>query len=75
MMVFSTVKMKKINRAVISLIIGFLYAITDELHQFFVPGRGPLFSDILIDSLGVLIGIIVAILLIKIYKNIKIKEW
>lgn len=33
-----------------------LYAISDELHQAFVPGRGPQFTDILIDSLGVIAG-------------------
>lgn len=31
------------------------YGATDELHQFFVPYRGALFSDVLIDSLGVLL--------------------
>lgn len=74
MALFSTYKINEMNRISYSLILGVFYAISDEIHQCFTPGRGPLFSDILIDSLGVLIGIIVAILLIKIYKNIKIKE-
>jgi VanZ family protein len=29
------------------------YGATDELHQFFVPYRGALVSDVLVDSLGV----------------------
>jgi hypothetical protein len=28
------------------------YAATDELHQAFVPGRGPAVLDVLIDALG-----------------------
>lgn len=35
----------------------FLYAISDEVHQYFVPGRGPRAKDVLIDSAGALIGI------------------
>lgn len=73
-MVFSTVKMKKINRAIISLIIGILYAITDELHQFFIPGRGPLVSDVILDGIGVLVGILFGLLLIQIYKNVALKR-
>ncbi|WP_107995233.1 VanZ family protein [Trichococcus paludicola] len=36
----------------------FLYASSDEFHQSFVPGRGPAFSDVLIDTAGGLTGII-----------------
>ncbi len=34
----------------------FLYACSDELHQSFVPGRAALFSDVLIDGAGYLLG-------------------
>lgn len=30
----------------------FLYALSDELHQYFVPGRQAAFLDVCIDSLG-----------------------
>lgn len=33
------------------------YAMTDEFHQYFVPGRGPAIKDILIDSAGSITGI------------------
>lgn len=36
-----------------------LYAVTDEIHQIFVPGRRALVTDVLIDSAGSLVGIIV----------------
>lgn len=34
-----------------------LYAISDEVHQFVVPGRTPLVTDVAIDALGGLLGI------------------
>ena len=36
-----------------------VYAMTDEFHQLFVPGRSGQISDVLIDSAGALTGIIV----------------
>ncbi|MDA7857930.1 VanZ family protein [bacterium] len=35
--------------------LSILYAISDELHQSFVPTRGPSALDVIIDSIGVLI--------------------
>ncbi|WP_106449502.1 VanZ family protein [Trichococcus alkaliphilus] len=40
-----------------ALLFVFLYASSDEFHQSFVPGRGPAFSDVLIDTAGGLTGI------------------
>ena len=47
----------------ISLGICVLYAASDEIHQLFVPGRAGRISDVLIDSVGALIGIIIYIIL------------
>ena len=38
--------------------VGTIYAISDELHQRFVGGRYPAVTDVLIDSSGVLVGIV-----------------
>ena len=35
-----------------------LYAISDEIHQYFVPGRSAEIRDVLIDVLGANIGIL-----------------
>ena len=35
---------------------GVFYAATDEFHQLFVPGRAGMISDVLLDSIGVLLG-------------------
>lgn len=43
--------------ALCALLFVFLYATSDEFHQSFVPGRGPAFSDVLIDTTGGLTGI------------------
>lgn len=36
----------------ISLLITFLYACSDEIHQGFIPGRNPSFKDVIIDTGG-----------------------
>ena len=38
--------------AIYAIIICFLYACSDEIHQYFVPGRAMLFTDVLIDTSG-----------------------
>ena len=46
---------------IISWLVGTLYAVTDEVHQYFVPGRSCELRDIGIDSCGVLAGVLVKI--------------
>ena len=41
----------------IGIIICVIYAISDEIHQLFVPGRSCQLLDILIDSMGSIVGI------------------
>lgn len=41
-----------------SLLFCVVYAISDEFHQLFVPGRGPMLKDVLIDGSGAAIGIL-----------------
>lgn len=61
---------KKSNNIVISLILGVLYAISDEIHQLFVPGRSGSIMDVGIDSMGILTGILVYCILEIIVKKI-----
>ena len=42
-----------------------IYAATDEFHQSFVPGRAMMAKDVLIDSLGALTGVIIAVIVTK----------
>lgn len=50
------------KRAVLSMIIASLYAASDEFHQLFVAGRSGRVIDVLIDSSGAVIGVVVVIL-------------
>jgi len=43
------------NAHLFSISIGILYALTDELHQKFVPGRSCDFFDFLADGIGVIL--------------------
>ena len=38
---------------------GVMYAISDEIHQLFVQGRAGTIIDVVIDTLGIIVGIIV----------------
>lgn len=58
------------DEAGLSLTIVFAYAASDEFHQIFVPTRTPLVSDVLIDTTGGAIGLL---LLWSFGK--KIKHW
>jgi len=48
-----------LRTALLSWGIGALYALTDEVHQSFVPGRSCEIRDILIDSCGVAAGVLI----------------
>lgn len=56
---------------ILSLALTFAYACTDEFHQLFVFGRAGRISDILIDTSGALIGILIYSVLIKIIKAVR----
>lgn len=43
----------------ISIAIAMLYACTDEVHQMYVPGRSGEVRDVLIDTAGAAIGVVV----------------
>ncbi len=47
------------------------YAITDEIHQIFVPDRAFQISDILVDSTGAIIGVIASFIILQIIKKIQ----
>ena len=59
------------KRRVLALACGFAAACVDETIQRFVPGRGPRFTDVLLDSAGVACGIAVLLLCVTIYQKKK----
>ena len=57
----------------ISIAIAMLYACTDEIHQMIVPGRSGEVRDVLIDTAGAAVGVVVyAALLSRFYKKSEI---
>jgi len=49
----------------------FLYAASDELHQAFVPSRTPLVSDVIIDTTGGMISLLILWLAKRFTKNVR----
>ena len=66
----STYKIKENWRMILSVLLGMIYAASDEIHQSFIPGRSPKITDVCIDTLGVILGILLILLGIKIYDKI-----
>ncbi len=52
-----TTNLKTKEKILYSIAFGAGYAVTDELHQFFMPGRSARLFDVCIDTLGVITGI------------------
>lgn len=68
---FSLYELKSKTRLVVSLLIGLIYAASDEWHQTFVPGRSGKITDVAIDFGGLIIGICLMLILIRIINKIK----
>jgi VanZ family protein len=50
--------LRAIRRPAVAILVGALYAVTDEVHQHFVRGRHAAWYDVLIDTIGVTIGVL-----------------
>ncbi|MDF2678620.1 MAG: phosphotransbutyrylase [Bacillota bacterium] len=63
---------KKFNYKIFlySLLICVFYAISDEFHQLFVSGRGCQIKDVLIDSIGSFMGLVIYSVIKNLYKKI-----
>jgi VanZ family protein len=44
---------------------GILYAVSDEVHQLFVPGRTCRLTDVMIDTAGISLGILIVMLALR----------
>ena len=53
---YNDYKLSRRIRPIFVLSFGTVYAITDEIHQYFVPGRAMKVTDIFIDFCGVMFG-------------------
>lgn len=51
--------------------IASIYAVTDEIHQSYVPGRACLFSDVFVDMAGASIGLLVVWAALRVARAIR----
>lgn len=66
---------RRIPVPVIVIMLGMICAVLDEFHQSFTPGRNPSGFDVLIDTAGVCVGMIVVLLVRRLLrKSMKGKE-
>ena len=69
----STYEMEKIKKIYISIVVGIIYATSDEIHQVFIPGRAAKLTDVIIDTMGVVLGIIIVLIFMKLVSKRKHK--
>ena len=51
-----------------------VYAATDEFHQLFVPGRSGQVKDVLLDSCGAAVGVLILMLVAALIRFIRKKH-
>jgi VanZ family protein len=56
--VLGALLLRATDRAVVAFVLGALYAVSDEVHQVFVPGRMGSPLDVAIDIVGVAAGVL-----------------
>ena len=66
-------KTKK-QKILYSLLFGIFYAVTDEIHQYFVPGRSARVFDVGIDTIGVLTGICIYLAIMAVINKVSQKH-
>lgn len=62
------------RQIMLAVIISLLYAVSDEVHQLFIPGRSGEVRDILIDTIGATAGIFVYRLIVNMMIKRHFKE-
>ncbi|MFP4559267.1 MAG: VanZ family protein [Archaeoglobaceae archaeon] len=60
--------------SLLAIVVGFLYGITDEFHQSFVPGRTASLWDLTADIIGLLLAQIVIFIVLIIKKRRNLAE-
>ncbi|MCD7856099.1 MAG: VanZ family protein [Clostridiales bacterium] len=76
-LIFTELKLrgiKGLQAAALSIALCFLYGVTDEFHQSFVPGRDATVGDVTADTAGAAAGVVICFIAIKIYEIIKLRK-
>lgn len=62
-------RQRRMQPVLLAILGGAAFAVTDEFHQFFSDGRGPMWQDVLLDTCGVIVGALFIALLKKVFKK------
>jgi len=65
-------KILKNNAFISSIVLLMIYAILDELHQIFIPGRDGSFLDWSADTIGIILGVLGTYLIVNKITKIKL---
>lgn len=71
---FRTYNISLRNQIIYAILGIILYASSDEFHQLFVNGRTARVEDVLLDTLGAIVGILINIIFLKIICKMKNKK-
>ena len=74
MALMSTYDISKNKQILVSILVGIIYATSDEIHQYFIPGRSAMVTDVLIDTAGVCLGVLIVLIVLQIYIKIRKKR-
>ena len=72
---FNSLNKTKVFSIYFALVSSLFYAITDELHQSFIPDRGPSVIDVCIDFSGSIFGVLLCITIYKFINNKRVKSY
>jgi len=64
-------RLKRYKMYALSFFVPMTYASIDELHQSYVPGRGPMVQDVFVDGIGVVLGLLLCCIIFSNRKAIK----
>lgn len=76
-LLLSSFKMNFLITGLTSFVPVFLYAVMDEFHQYFIPGRSASWKDVMLDSMGALCGVLTVLickLIVDLYRKKKCKK-
>jgi VanZ family protein len=65
----SLIKGKYYSLLPVAIIISLIYGISDELHQFLVPGRSTSVSDFFLNTIGIILGSTIYWVSLELRKN------
>ena len=67
-------RLKNFSKVILAFLFCALYALSDELHQYFIPGRACRIFDVLIDSCGAFAAIIIVLIFSRLGGRVKMRK-